>query len=485
MKIGGETVMTLNQRTYVVSLLAVLLLTTPIAAPGAQTDNGVYAFVDVNLVPMNCEEIIRNQTVIVQDGRISEIGPARAVKVPDKAVVIYGRNKYLMPGLADMHAHIIEADQLILFIANGVTTVRNMAGDSEVLEWRRRVNTGRLLGPTIYTAGAIIDGDPPTFPECEVVASPEQVRAVVSKQREAGFDFLKVYNNLSISAYDTLIEVAREEGIPVAGHVPTEVGLAHVLESHQRCIEHLDGYETALVSDDCEFPGKSGFSSLIMSWVEIDRGKIPGIVQQTYEAQTWNCPTLIVYEKWVPPDEASAILKREEFKYLSPSEFEFHLPGNNYTKEFTPEMFKAVAEGNPIRKELTKSLYDGGVRILLGTDCGNPLVVPGFSIHEELQNLVDAGLTPYEAIKAGTHDAAEFFDALDEFGTVTVGGRADLILVEADPLDEVKNIGRRVGVMVRGRWYPESELKSKLDDIAGRYSEENTHESIKPAYQGM
>ncbi|MFH1311965.1 MAG: amidohydrolase family protein [Candidatus Eisenbacteria bacterium] len=470
--------MIVKHRVFMVSLLACLLLAACTAEHGEGNLTEAFAFVNVNLVPMDRERIIQNQTIIIQDGRVHKIGPAETVKVPDRATVIDGRDKYLMPGLADMHAHVIEVDQLSVLIANGVTTVRNMWGEPKHLEWRQRINDGDLLGPTIYTAGAIIDGDPPVFPESEVVTSPEQARIVVSKQREAGYDFLKVYNNLSVEVYDALITAAREDAIPIAGHVPANVGLDHVLAARQRCIEHLDGYEVALASDECAHVEKSGLAALILTWTELDRNKIPNIVRQTCEAGTWVCPTLIVYEKWVPLAEVNALLERDEFRYLSPSEREFHLPQNSYTNSFTPEIFNAVALGNPVRKELTRLLHDGGVRILLGTDCGNPLVVPGFSIQEELQNFVDAGLTPYEAIKAGTHDAAEFFDAVDEFGTVTVGSRADLILLEGNPLDDVKNIGIRVGVMVRGKWYAESELKSKLDELAAHYSNESAVESM-------
>jgi hypothetical protein len=466
--------MILKHRLSIVILLACLLLVACTAPPRATKLTGTFAFVNVNLIPMDCERTIPNQTIIILDGRIHEIGPAKTVKVPDRAVLIDGRDKYLMPGLADMHVHVIEEDQLILFIANGVTTVRNMWGEPKHLEWRKRVSDGELLGPTIYTAGAIIDGDPPVFPESNVVTSLEQARITVSAQKQAGYDFLKVYNNLSIEVYDALITAARVEGFPVAGHVPVKVGLDHVLAAQQRCIEHLDGYETALASDDFISGGKKSLASLILTWTELDRNKTLDIVRRTSEAGTWNCPTLIVYEKWVPRDVANALLKRDEFKYLSPAEFKLHQPENNYTKAFTTEIFDAVAGGNKIRKELTRALHEGGARILLGTDCGNPLVVPGFSIHEELQHFVDAGLTPYEAIKAGTHDAAEFFNALDEFGTVSVGCRADLILVEANPLVDIGNAAKQVGVMVRGRWYLESDLQSRLKKLSHKYRDAET-----------
>ncbi len=348
------------------------------------------AIVDVNVIPMDCERILPKQTILVYDEHIREIGPVSQVQVPDAAVVIDGRSEYLMPGLADMHAHIMEEDQLALFIANGVTTVRNMAGGPEHLAWREKIRRGDLLGPTIYTAGPIIDGDPPEWPESTIVMTPAQARAVVAAQRKAGYDFLKVYNNLSREAYDALIQAANSYGIPVAGHVPKDVGLDHALVARQRCIEHLDGFELALVSDDAPSIERKDFSHLFF-WLHLDASKIPGLVRKTREAGTWNCPTLVVLQKWVPPDEANVLLQRDEFRYLSPNELDFHRPGGNYLKGFTAEMYEAAAAGDSARKKLTKALHDGGARILLGTDCPNPLIAPGFSIHEELHNLVDAG----------------------------------------------------------------------------------------------
>lgn len=178
----------------------------------------------------------------------------------------------------------------------------------------------------------------------------------------------------------------------------------------------------------------------------------------------------VVLQEWVSAEEANALLERREYDYLSPAELEFHRPGNNYVKSLTPEALAACAAGAPARKRVTKARHDGGARILLGTDCLNPLLVPGFSLHEELSNLVDAGLTPYEAIRAGTSDAAEFLDAANEFGTVAVGCRADLILVEANPLDDVGNANKLLGVMLRGEWYPRAELQARLDALAETYA---------------
>ncbi len=170
------------------------------------------------------------------------------------------------------------------------------------------------------------------------------------------------------------------------------------------------------------------------------------------------------------------MLARDEFKYVEPTQFEYHIPGNNYLTDLTPELYEAAAAGDTPRKRLTKALHDGGARLLLGTDCGNPYVVHGFSLQEELQNFVDAGLTPYQAIRAGTHDAAEFLGALDEFGTVVRGRRADLILVRDNPLDDVTRLAERLGVMVRGQWYSQSDLQARLESLASEYANVGDHQ---------
>lgn len=445
-------------------------------APTASRLNQTTAFVNVNVIPMDRERILEHQTVIVRGDRIHQIGPAANVKVPETALKIDGSGMYLLPGLADMHVHIMVEDELLLFIANGVTTVRNMWGDSEVLEWRDRIRKGELAGPDIITAGPIIDGEPPSFPEMTTVTTPEQAREIVVEQKVAGYDFLKVYGHLSPECFDALMLEAMSENMSVAGHVPKKVGIDRVLSSWQKSVEHLDGYEAFLRSDDSPPPEEKSFYFLY-DWLLLDDDKMAAIVRKTHESNTWNCPTLVVYQKWVPQQAAEALLARKEFSYVEPTQLDYHIPGNNYLTDLTPELYEAAAAGDAPRKQFTKALHDGGARLLLGTDCANPYVVHGFSLHEELQNFVDAGLTPYQAIKAGTHDAAEFLDALDEFGTVAHGRRADLILVLDNPLNDVTRLGERVGVMVRGHWFSQAELQTKLDTLAQKYASAGAEDS--------
>lgn len=437
------------------------------------TSDAVLAFINVNVVPMDRERVIQNQTVLVRGGRIAAIGPAKSLRVPKAALRIKGGGRYLMPGLADMHVHLEYFDrdaQLMLFIANGVTTVRNMDGRPNILLWRERIASGTLLGPTIFTAGPILEGKPPLRNDNQVVETPAQAAAAVEEQKTAGYDFIKVYHTLSRETYEAIIAAAGKYGLTVAGHVPRAVGLKGALDAHQRSIEHLDGYLEEIEADDSPFRSRWTWLKLYFA-VKVDESKILTAVQATRQAGVWNVPTLIVRQKVATPETVQIWLKRVEMRFLPPEAVEFWRQSNSrITQRMSPEDFLRLADGEKVRKKLVKALHDAGAGILAGTDTPNPFVIPGFSMHEELQNLVDAGLTPYQAISAGTRDAAEFLGRANEFGTVAISRRADLILVQGNPLESVSNTKRRVGVMVRGRWYTEADLQKQLDALAASYA---------------
>ena len=439
-------------------------------------DGAVFAFVDVNVVPMDGERVLRRQTVIVRGGRIARMGAAGSVRVPGAAIRIEGRGRYLMPGLADMHVHLEYFDretQLLLFLANGVTAVRSMDGRPNILSWRERIADGTLLGPTIYTAGAILEGKPPFRDDNRVVETPAQAAAAVGEQRRAGYDFVKVYHTLGRESYEAVVAAAKQQGLRVAGHVPRSVGLRGALAAGQASIEHLDGYADEIEADDSPIRNQRSWLRRYFA-VKIDDDKIRGIVAATRQAGVWNVPTLVERQNSALRAEAvQGRVGRPEMRYLPPSTGGFWSQSNErVTGRMSPEDFDSVAEGERVRKRLVKFLHEGGGRLLLGTDTPNPFILPGFSIYEELQNLVDAGLTPYQALKAGTRDAAEFMGALGEVGTVSVGKRADLILVEGDPLDSIANATRRVGVMARGRWHTAGDLQRQLDALAASYVRE-------------
>ena len=432
------------------ALLLPLLACLPALVP-----NDTLAIVHAEVLPMNSEAVLHDHTVIVQGGRIEALGPADEVAVPQGAKMIDGRGCYLMPGLADMHVHTWFEEDLALFLANGVTTVRNMFGSPMHLEWRNEIEAGERLGPTIYTAGPIVDGKPPIWPGSRVATNEEEGRAAVRDQAEAGYDFIKVYNRLSLEAYQAIVIEADEIDIPVMGHVPDAVGLEEVLLAGQTTIEHLAGYESALVSADT--PRGVGFLSELACWEHVDPTRFAEAVQRTREAGVWNCPTIVVMCKWLNPDEIEKELARPFMRHVSEEQLAAwrEMPRGG-------EAAAVARAGHEGRLLFTKALHDGGAGIVLGTDQGNPYVVAGYSVHEELAYFIEAGLTPYQALRCATRSAAECMTATDEFGSIAVGLRADLLLLEADPLADVANARKRAGLIVRGRWFPEGELQALL-----------------------
>jgi imidazolonepropionase-like amidohydrolase len=464
----------LNFSPVWILVLIVMIFLIPITW-GAKGRMALYeettaAFVNANVIPMNSERILANHTVIIKNGLIAQVGPVDKVQVPEGAVKINGAGKYLMPGIADMHVHAWGENDLKLFIANGVTMIRNMWGSPQHLAWKEKIAKGEMFSPSIYTAGPLMDGPPPIWEGSELIETPEQAIKSVEEQVKLGYDFIKVYNRLSKESYDAIMVTAKKHGIPVAGHVPDKVGIAYVLKSGLSANEHLTGYIELIEAGDSPVKDSDEFVDRIRKWKYVDETKIPAAVEATLESGMWNCVTLVVYQKFVSAEDAKGLRKRPEMRYVDPMILGMWDPTKDFrSKKLTSEDFKTLRDADAIRLKLTGALHRAGAPILLGTDTPNPFVVPGFSIHEELQNLVNAGLTPYEAFKAGTVDGAKFLGQSDLWGTIEPGKRADLVLLEANPLADVANFNRRAGVMVRGKWHTERELKKMLDDLAASY----------------
>jgi imidazolonepropionase-like amidohydrolase len=442
------------------------------SSPSATKTPTVTAFVGATVLPMDRDVALEDQTVVVVDGRIAALGPRKETEVPAGARVIESQGAYLMPGLADMHVHAWIEDDLFLFVANGVTAIRNMFGSELHLAWRERIAAGELVGPLLHTAGPIIDGNPPVWPGSSVLTDPARAEELVVEQAEAGYDFLKPYAMLSPEVYDALAVAAKKHGLALMGHVPESVDLEHVLAAGQRTIEHLNGWAEAAQRDDSPFAGKVQFANEDEAWQHLDEEKLEKIAQRTKEAGAWNCPTLVVFQKWVQGTEAEALLARPEMRYVSPQARSYWAPKStwNYLSGLPPERAAAARDSVSQRMRAVAALHRAGARILAGTDMGNPYVTPGFALHEELANLVQAGLSPYEALRAATVEGAECLGA--DWGSVAVGRRADLLLLEANPLEDVRNASRLRGVMLAGRWLPIEELRAELELRAERFADE-------------
>jgi imidazolonepropionase-like amidohydrolase len=440
-------------RAYLLALSLIAIANFTLAQSGKEpnaTKASITAFVNVNVIPMDRERVIENQTVIVRDGRIAEIGPANKIKVPDGATRIDGAGKYLMPGLAEMHGHIPQQNApkayteavLFLYVANGITTVRGMLGASNQFELRDRANRGEIVAPTLYLAGPSFNGNS--------VNSPEQAVSMVRQQKQEGWDLLKVHPGLTRDEYDAMAKTAKEVGIRFAGHVPADVGIIHALEMGQETIDHVDGYVEYLNGD-------AG---------PVDEAKLADVVRRTKAAGAWIVPTMALWETLIGYTDLNTLAAMPELKYAPPQQVEqWKTAHRNRVNQpnFDRKKTKFIAT-NRIR--ILKALNEGGVRILLGTDAPQQFSVPGFSIHREMALMVKCGFTPYQIIHSGTKNVGDYFKSKDNFGTIEVGKRADLILVEGNPLKDVANISRRAGVMARGRWLPESEIRRKLDEIA-------------------
>lgn len=430
----------------------------------------IVAFVNVNVVPMDEERVLTAQTVIVKEGLIAALGPAETIKVPSGAIRIEGRGKYLMPGLADMHVHFEVFDEqansamLRLFVANGVTSVLNLYGAPAFLELRERVARGELLGPAIYTSGPFISNAPVSTP------TPDEVERAVIAHKKAGYDVIKIHGNFSPEAYHKLFEVARREDIRVIGHLPRNLGIEAAFAEKQDAIAHAEEYLYAYFFFKPPTSPADKSVEARLRWIGEQAGRIPYVAEATATAGIWVSPTLTVYHGiGLQVDNIDAILKRPEMKYLPPGLASRFAPANNtYLKRFKKETAPVFLAQADLLSKLVKGLHSKGVRLLAGTDTPVPSVVPGFSLHDELRELVAAGLSPYEALRTATVNAAEFLRT-EKVGMVSVGKAADLILVEGNPLTDVSNSSRRAGVMVRGRWFSEEELRKMLEGMAAAY----------------
>jgi imidazolonepropionase-like amidohydrolase len=443
-------------------------------------DSVTFAFVDVNVVPMDEEGVRENQTVLVRAGRIVEMGPAASIHVPLGAIAVEGRGKYLMPGLAEMHAHIPGEsapeqhvrDIMFLYVANGVTTIRGMLGAPNQLVLRDRTATGEITGPTIFVGAPSLNGQ--SAPDAATAAR------LVRAHKSAGYDFLKLHPGLRREVYDAIVTTARELGMTFAGHVSTGVGLQRTLEARQSTVDHLDGYLEAAVSPSVHARMATGPVPFSEMSAAVEHDRLRYWAGRTREAGTWNVPTMALWEAFYSADPAEVFARRPEMRYAAPQMVNAwirqkqNMAESQLTQGVTAEAARRYLE---MRRQALKALADSGAGLLLGTDSPQMFSVPGFSLHNEIALMQSAGLTAEQVLASGTRNVARY--AAEElkldgaFGTVAVGNRADLILLDANPLLDARNVARLSGVMVRGKWLSADELQRRLETIAARYRPES------------
>lgn len=444
------------------SLLALLSCSLPAFAVEPPPAHDVVAFVGVNVLPMTGEIVLERQTVLASNGVISAVGGEEQIRVPRGAFVIKAHGKYLMPGLAEMHAHVPSGaasrahrdDVLFLYVANGVTFARGMLGDPEHLTLRSDLAEHRILGPRLYTSGPSLNG--------ESVTSPERGAELVREQQRAGYDFIKLHPGLSRDSFLAIARTAREVGIPFGGHVSRDVGLKLALENGQASVDHLDGYVLA-VSSAADDPTAHS-DNLGLVW-KVEPSRIADIVARTRAGGTWVVPTQSLSENQINPLTPEALDARPEMRYVSAktrADYRKRKQGTLDIKGLTPELTNKYIG---LRRQLIRALSDADAGLLLGSDAPQLFNVPGFSIHRELQTMVDAGLTPYRALRMGTSAPAAFVREPGKFGIVAAGASADLILIDANPLANVGNAQKITGVLVRGRWLSRQFIDDRLNKL--------------------
>ncbi len=427
---------------------------------------------NVNILTMTDGNVRRNQSLLIRDGIIEAVGSSLSLLEDedndnDNVILIDGTGKYVMPGLINMHTHLGDnKDDLMLYLVNGVTTIRNMWGYEGIrlinwlfgtrvfnhLKLKKEVDQGIVEGPNIYTSGSLLDGDPPVFPKymyLHALKDREQVQQIIKKQVNQGYDFIKIYHALSRQNFDDIIEISRDYDIPVAGHVPDSVGIRHVLESKVQSIEHL-----------------YGFINPYRPELNVKKDDIKKIAFLAATNHVWNCPTLIANERLANYDRQQEFEDEEQMQYLSKKNKQAMRTLLKASKQLYA---KRGVQGNHKYMEdfyyIIQQLKNEGAAILLGTDKAVPYVVAGFSEHIEMQLLSQAGLSNYEVIQAATVNAAKCLKKEKEIGTIEKGKKADLILMQDNPLEDLQTIQRHVGVVKSGRFYSRDMCDSILDRI--------------------
>ena len=423
------------------------------------------AVVDVTVIPMDREQTLPHQTVLVRDGRISVVGPAASTKVPEGITRVDGRGLFLAPGLVDMHAHFAPGTeslddgagrQLALYLATGFTTVRGLGGAPSALPLRNRIRSGEVVGPRLVVASASING--------RTVHSPAEAAAKVREAKAAGFDLIKTHGLFpTVESYDSLVAAVKEQGIPLSGHVTPEYGLRRAMDAGQQ-IEHLDGFIAEILQPGTPAPdgGQMILDPAILT--RIDESKLTSLAKEMARRKLWNGPTLALFSTIMSDESADSLAARPELRYV---------PAAGVTPFIAQKkqiLGNAPADGRhlflAVRNRLVKALWSEGAKLLVGSDSPQFFMAPGYAALREIDAFQDAGLTPYAALEAATRDPAEYLGVSSEVGTITAGKRADLVLLSRNPLESTRNLWSPVAVIVDGRLLDRGAIDRLLDAVA-------------------
>lgn len=461
------------------------------AASGAGAPTKTVAFLNASVVPMDRERVITGQTVVVIDGRIAAIGPAFKVDVPNHALRIDARGRFLIPALSDMHVHVEgeswnallspeaqEAaknppfeDFLFPYVANGVTTVQVLSGTHELLPVRGRIAEGRMLGPRLILA-RMIDGPDKAWPPplSSWVSTAEEARKATLQAKADGYDKMKVYSFLTKETYDAVIATAKEQRMDVVGHIPDALSVEYVVDAGQKMIAHTE--EVAKHADG-----------------DYSKERVAYYAGRIADGRVWLTPTLVttrrILEGLASPGDLFASPEAKYYAHPIQRDIWSFIADMN-GKIPTEYRGRLRDDFEKFQKPFTKVFHDKGGQLMTGTDALLPRLVPGFALHQELQELVAVGLTPYEALRSSTTVPYEYLGEVGEAGTIEVGKRTDLLLIDANPLEDISAASKIAGVLMRGRWIGKAEIDRRMRQIAegsagGKaHAHPHPHDDLKP-----
>jgi hypothetical protein len=448
------------------------------------------AFVHVTIIDATGAPPKPDMTVVISGGRITAIENSTKLNVPDGAWVVDGTGKFLIPGLWDMHIHLDDSElwplhvsreekEMIfpLLIATGITGVRDMGGSLEQLQqWKLRITLGQMLGPRIFMSGPLVDGNFAAWLGTVQVTTEAEGRAAVQSISRRGADFIKVYNSIPRRAYFGIADEAKRLGIDFAGHIPELISAAEASDAGQKSVEHMIGIllscstnedafrrEIAETYDDPNAPLTPlvrGDPAVLASF---SKEKCALLFARFRRNGTWQCPTL--HNNWRHAHSFDSALMNDSRVRYYPKRFRVYWNSRSLQDQRRPERQARLQAFYERLPQLVRDMQQAGVGILAGSDAGaNEYSVPGFSLHDELAEFVDAGLTPMEALQTATLNPARYFGMTDAFGTVELGKTADLILLEANPLENIRNTQKIAGVILNGRLISKPELQKMLSD---------------------
>ncbi|MGZ5198296.1 MAG: amidohydrolase family protein [Telluria sp.] len=455
----------MRPRSFLALLITVLSLCGPpfvVAQPNASVAPATTAFIDVNVIPMDTDRVLPHQTVLVVDGKIANMGSR--IDVPADARTIEGHGTmYLAPGLADMHTHAHTRRDMAVFLAHGVTTILDMgnAPNEFIAQLRPAIDKGRVPGPHVVAAFRL-DGNA-RYGNL-MVTTPDEARAAVRLAKANGYEFIKVYNDLSPACFDAIVQEARRLRMPVAGHGVTSVGLARQMEAGQLLVAHTEEFLYTVFSKPP--PGMDDQPPPL--------AEIPQVIAEIRKTGAYVTADLNTYgtiaRQWGRPDVVKGYLAAPQARDVSPDD-RIAWKYEGYAKR-TGTLARRAA----FLARFTKAMADAGVPLVAGTDTPSiPGLAPGFSLYDDLQALAAAGLTSFEVLATATRSPGRMLTqhvpGTTPFGTIAIGNQADLVLLATNPLDELATLRQPVGVMAKGRWYDSKTLARLVDQVETDYAQ--------------